>query len=200
MAKHYSVNQNSEEWEALKLAKFSASCFHEAMAERSTATYKNLIKRIAYEKLTGEHPEFFKSDYMDRGHIEEPDAREKYEILTFSTIKDGGFFELNEWVGASPDGVIDGVNGGIEIKSPAYSTMMDYLKHKKLPSVYKWQVYGQMWVCGFDFVDFVAYHPKLPFLIVRVDRDELIIKELADRVNSAIVEVKDWVKLIKSIK
>jgi|GEM_PF-6228491 len=78
--------------------------------------------------------------------------------------------------------------------------MMDYLKSRKLPSTYKWQVYGQMWVCGFDFIDFVAYHPKLPFLITRIDRDEKIIKELSDQVDKAIVEAKAWVKLIKSIK
>ena len=197
---HHLIDQNSEEWDTLRLGKFTASSFKDVFAATSTSTYQNRIKQVAYEKLTGEHPEFFVSDYMDRGHELEPFAREQYETTTFSIIKDGGFFELNEWVGASPDGIIDGMNAGIEIKSPAYSTMMDYLKSRKLPSTYKWQVYGQMWVCGFDFIDFVAYHPKLPFLITRIDRDEKIIKELSDQVDKAIVEAKAWVKLIKSIK
>lgn len=198
--KHHLIDQNSEEWDTLRLGKFTASSFKDVFAAPSTSTYQNLIKRIAYEKLTGEHPEFFVSEYMDRGHTIEPEAREKYETMTFSTIKDGGFFELNEWIGASPDGIIDGVNAGIEIKSPAYSTMMDYLKYRKLPSVYKWQVYGQMWVCGFDFVDFIAYHPKLPFFSIRIDRDEEIIGQLAKQVDVAVREAKDWIKLIKSIK
>lgn len=186
---HHKVEQNTDEWMDLRKGKFTASSFKDLFATKTSAAYKNAIYRVVFERLTGEQPESFSNDYMKRGHELEPFAIKSYEMETFNEVDKPGFFELNEWIGASPDGLI-GTDGLIEIKSPAYGTMIDYMLSKKLPSIYKWQVYGQMYVTGRQWTDFVSFHPSLDLVIIRVDRDESIINELAEKLNESIEEVK----------
>jgi hypothetical protein len=194
----HNVEQNTPEWDALRLGKFTASSFKDLFAAKTTATYNNLIKRVAFERLTGESPENFTNDYMQRGHELEPFARIAYEEYTFTAVTNGGFFELDEWTGCSPDGVTG--NGIIEIKCPSYATMIDYLCDPKLPSIYVQQVQGQLWITGALWCDFVAYHPKLPFICIRIERDEKMIKAIADKVAEAVKEAKEIIEKVKSFK
>lgn len=193
------VEQNTPEWDALRLGKFTASGFRDLFAGKSTATYKKAIKKVAYERLTGETPESFHSEYMERGHELEPEAIDKYTISRFPPIEvqSGAFYELNEWVGCSPDGVVD--DGLIEIKCPSYGVMMDYLVEQTLPKEYFYQVHGQMWVTGALWCDFVAYHPKLPFFVLRVYRDEEAINLIEKEVNMAIKKAKDLILKLKKL-
>lgn len=194
--KEHKVEQNTDEWLDLRRGKFTASTFKELFMAKSTAGYKNAIKKVVYEKLTGESPEFFQTEYMKRGHELEPVARSVYENETFNVVEDAGFFELSEWIGASPDGLV-GTDGIIEIKCPAYSTMIDYLIYKNLPNQYKWQVYGQLWVTGRKWCDFMAFHPKLKPVIIRIERDEVIITELIVAVNNAIKDTENIINKLK---
>ena len=192
----HDVEQNTDEWMGLRLGKFTASSFKDLFAAKTTATYQKAIKKVAYERLTGESPESFKSAYMDRGHEMEPLAKEAYEMETFNDVQEPGFFELNEWVGASPDGLI-GEDGLWENKAPAYNTMIDYLIKGTVPSIYIKQIQGQMWVADRKWCDFMCYHPKLKSLIIRVERDETIISELKAKIEESIIEVKNIINKIK---
>jgi putative phage-type endonuclease len=194
--KHHKVEQNTDEWMQLRSGKFTASAFKDLFMKETTATYRNAIYKAVFEKVTGEAPESFSNEYMQRGHELEPFARKQYEVESFNTVEDAGFFELNEWVGASPDGLI-GSDGIVEIKCPAYSTMIQYLIDQKLPNQYKWQVYGQLWVTGRKWCDFMAYHPKLKPVIIRIKRDEIIIGELITKVESCIDHAKRVINIIK---
>jgi putative phage-type endonuclease len=196
--KYFDINQNSEEWMALRLGKFTASSFGDLFATKTTAQYRKAIRKVAFERLTGESPESFKSEYMDRGHELEPFAREAYENYSFNTIQNGGFFEYNEWIGASPDGLVDD-DGQIEIKCPAYNTFIDYIISKKLPTEYVYQVQGQLMVTGRQWCDFVAFHPKLPLVIVRVLPDPVIIKSIETALDVAIKEVESIITNIKNV-
>ena len=194
--KFYDVDQNSDEWLALRLGKFTASTFGDLFMAKSTAGYKKAIRKIVYERLTGESPESFKNDWMDRGHELEPLAREAYELMNFSKVQNGGFFEYNDWIGASPDGLVDD-DGQIEIKSPAYNTLIDYILSGKLPNEYLYQVQGQLLVTGRKWCDFIAYHPKLPLVVVRVEPDKEIIKSIKAELKTAIETAKDMIETIK---
>jgi putative phage-type endonuclease len=194
----HDIQQNTEEWEALRLGKFTASTFADLFATKSTAKYRNAIRKVVFERLTGESPESFKSDWMDRGHELEPFAREAYENYSFDTIQNGGFFEMNEWTGASPDGLI-GEDGQIEIKCPAYSTFIDYLINQKLPSEYLYQVQGQLFVTGRKWCDFVAYHPKLPLVVVRVLPDPEVIASIEVALLNAIRESEVMIECINQL-
>lgn len=197
--KIHQVEQNTEEWFALKLGKFSASRFSDLFSAPSTAAYKKAIYRPAFEKKTGQSPDEYKNEWMERGHEYEPAAAMEYELRTGNEVEKVGFVELNEWVGCSPDRFV-GKKGLLEIKCPAYNTHIDYLLSGKLPTVYKWQVYGQLWVTGREWCDFMSYYPGLVPLIVRVERDEEIIKELADKVNESIEKAKEVYKKLNAFK
>ena len=195
----HDVKQNSEEWDALRRGKFTASSFSDLFMAKSTAGYKKAIRKVVYERLTGESPESFKSDYMERGHEVESLAREQYEINSFNAVTDGGFFELDEWTGCSPDGLI-GDDGLLEIKSPAYNTFIDYLLSGKVPTEYTYQLQGQMYVTGRSWVDFVAYHPALPIIIIRVLPDPVIIEQIKTALAVAIAEAQTMITKIKALQ
>jgi putative phage-type endonuclease len=194
----HDVSQNSEEWDELRRGKFTASSFSDLFMTKTTAGYKKAIRKVVYERLTGESPESFKSDYMERGHETEPMAREAYELNTFNEVINGGFFEYNEWIGASPDGLI-GDDGLLEIKCPAYNTFIDYLISGQVPSEYFYQLQGQLFVTGRKWVDFVGYHPALPILIVRVYPDKKAQEEINAALLNAITEATNIINKIKSL-
>jgi putative phage-type endonuclease len=195
-AKHYKVSQNSEEWLELRKGKFTASTFKNLFLSKTTAGYNNEIYRVVYERLTGESPESFSNEYMDRGHELEPFARSAYEMESFNTILDGGFFELNTYVGCSPDGLVD-KDGQVEIKCPKYSTHIKYLLDKKLPSEYLYQVHGQLYVTGREWSDFIAYHPQLKPLVIRIYPDKKIIEEIETELKIAINKVEEIIHKLK---
>lgn len=174
----HEVEQGSEWWFMLRLGRITASNFKDMFSKPNTISFQKLINNCVFEKLTNEIPESFKSEWMQRGNDLEPLAFERYQqIKEFEDVKKGPFYSKGEFFGASPDGVV-GDKGGLEIKCPSPHVFIDYLLSNKLPSVYKWQVHGQMNVCGFDWVDFFPFHPDLKSNPIRVYRDEKIDSEL----------------------
>ena len=191
----HDVQQNTEDWMALRRGKFTCSIFDDLFMAKSTAGYRNAIYQVVFERLTGETPENFSSNWMERGHELEAEGLGKYELLTFNKVSNGGFVELNEWVGGSPDGFID--KNLVEIKCPKYSTMIDYLISKQLPKIYEKQVQGQLYVTGAKWCDFMCYHQKLRPLIIRVERDEYIIAEIKMKLKEAVDKAKLIINQLK---
>jgi hypothetical protein len=194
----YDVIQNSEEWDALRLGKFTASEFGNLFMGKETKGYQDSIIKVAYEKVTGYSEEKFSSKFMQRGHDQETLAREAYELLTFETLENGGFYEYDEFTGASPDAKIQGKNGGSELKRPSFRIYNEYLLSQKLPSIYYWQIHGQMLCTGWDFVDFMPFsHPNLKQVLIRVERDEKVLSLLKEQLLISIEEVKKLIEIIK---
>jgi hypothetical protein len=194
----YKVDQNSEEWMSLRNGKFTASTFADLFAKPDTKTFQNAIIKVAYEKVTGECEESYNNKWMQRGHEKEPFARENYELQTFNSIEDAGFFEYDEFTGASPDGKIIGQNGGVEFKCPSFQVYHEYLDSKKIPKSYFWQIHGQLLCTGWDFIDYMPYSsPKLKQILIRIDRDEKVLDELKSKLNECIEQVKIIIERIK---
>lgn len=196
MRKYFDIEQNTDEWINLRMGKFTASMFSDLMGSKNTLTYQKAINKVVFEILTNEVPENFTSGYMERGHELEPLAKELYSMMTFNDVSNGGFFSYGNYIGASPDGLIDD-DGLLEIKSPSFNTMINYLLRKSLPIEYKYQVQGQLFVTNRKWCDFMAYHPKLKPLIIRVERDEDIITDIQTRLNEAIETVINRIKLLQ---
>lgn len=192
----HDVEQNSEEWYALRCGKFTASSFSELLSAKSTLGYKKLINHVVFERLTGEKPESYHSTFMDRGHEIEPIAAEHYEMQTFLETKPGGFFEYDDYTGCSPDRIV-GEDGLLEIKSPIPNTMIEYLKTGKLPSIYVDQVQGQLMITGRKWCDFIAFHPLLKPLIIRVYPDPVKIAAIKLELGIAIKTVNEIIEKIK---
>jgi putative phage-type endonuclease len=163
----HDIEQNSDKWYKLRCGKITASQFKDCFSGESTQTFKNLIYSKRAELHTGDVEEGYYNEWMQRGHDLEPDARERYELENLVIVSNGGFWEFNKYVGASPDGLV-GDDGLIEIKCPKASTMEQYIDEGRLPSTYKWQVYGQMLCTGRQWVDFVAYHPDYDLFQIRI--------------------------------
>ena len=196
MRKYFDIEQNTDEWMNLRMGKFTASMFSDLMGSKNTLTYQKAINKVVFEILTNEVPENFTSGYMERGHELEPLAKELYSMMTFNDVSNGGFFSYGNYIGASPDGLIDD-DGILEVKSPSFNTMINYLLKKELPNEYKYQVHGQLFVTGRAWCDFMAYHPKLKPLIIRISRDEKIINEIHSELKEAIDLVVNRIKLIR---
>ena len=166
----HNVTQGTPEWHAARLGKFTASKFGDLMMAKTTAGYEKAILRVVYERLTGEAPDDFKSAYMERGNELEADGLELYSDRIFQTVDRVGFVERDEWSGCSPDGLV-GSEGMVQVKCPAFHTMVKYLLKKEVPGDYYWQIQGEMLITGRSWSDFMAYHPKLEPVIVRMFAD-----------------------------
>lgn len=193
---YHNVEQNSQEWFDLKRGKFTASMFADLFMKDTTKGYWDALYKVAYERISGETPETYSNQAMQRGLKLEPIAKEWYELETFNKVNNGGFFELSDWIGCSPDGLVED-DGIIEIKCPLYNTQIGYLLDKQLPKIYEWQVCGQLYITDRMWCDFVSYHPKMPGLVVRVIRDKKKESELIQKLNEATDIVE---KLIRKLK
>lgn len=116
---------------------------------------------IAVARLTGKSPTIgYSNDHMERGHQQEPVARQLYEDKYFCNVLNGGFFE-NGKTGCSPDGLI-GDNGVIEIKSVIPHVHHKRFKSKSYDMTYRWQLAFNLRETGRDWIDFVSYCADFP--------------------------------------
>lgn len=200
MIKHL-VEQRSEAWHALRLGRVTGTAFKELMSGKATAGYNNLIADIAAEMITetSEDEENYVSSDMQRGIDLEPIAAKYYETYFDTELESVGFItpdednKYHEWVGVSPDRLtLD--SGLVEIKCPKRSTHLYYIKSGKLPSTYKWQVYGQLFVTGLNYCDFFSYCEGLKPFIIRVYPDEKIFAEIEKELDLLIIEVNKLIK------
>lgn len=171
----HDVTQNTDEWQALRCGKATASNFGCFMANEGKAfgdPAKRYALQIALEILTGKKAEIsFTNEHTERGHEQEPVARMLYQDETFTDVTNGGFFDRGDY-GDSPDGLC-GTDGVIEIKSviaPAhYATML----RGAIDPAYKWQIIGHLDCTGRDWVDFVSYcsdfNPEKQLIVYRTN-------------------------------
>jgi len=188
--------QGSDEWIYARLGIPSASMYGKIITTQGkwSTQADTYINQLVAEKLTGEQTPFYQNEHMARGTELEPDARKMYEFIKDVEVQEVGFC-LHDTLeaGASPDGLI-GEDGGLEIKCPAPATHVEYLRGGKLPSKYKQQVMGCLWITGREWWDFMSYHPSMKPLIVRVERDEDYIAELEACVSKAVELIEENVE------
>lgn len=158
------VKQNTDEWDALRLGKVTASNFSLIMANQDKdfgEPAKRYALQIALEKITGKKSEHsFKNEHMERGAEQEPVAKLLYENQFFCQVTNGGFFHC-ETYGDSPDGLVD-TDGVIEIKSVIAPTHYANICRKSFDPAYKWQLIGHLDCTGRDWVDFISYCSDFP--------------------------------------
>jgi len=204
----FDIDQNTDEWIAEKVGKFSASSGSDLLMDKKTKGYSNLIRKITEERITGKPCEnkWSGNSFTERGHELEPIANESFQMETFEDIKSVGVVDHNDWCLCSPDGLIND-DGLIQIKCPIFSTQWDYLdeiekaKEKKYewkpPTNYYKQMQFELFVTQRDYNYFYSWHPNLKSICVKVLRDEEMIKEIELRLKEAISEVKQNINKLK---
>ncbi len=197
----HQIEQNTDAWFQLRMGKITSSYFATIMANYGKAFGKPALQyamRVAIESKTNRSIETFKNEWMERGLEMEQEAREAYEMLTFTDILPGGFCESGMF-GSSSDGLVD--KGMIEIKCPKYSTHFDSLIKGGYDSSYQWQIRGQMWLYDKEWCDFVSYCPDLPhnkqLYIFRVERDRGEEAKLIGRLNEFAKQVNTYINILE---
>ncbi len=197
----YDIEQNTDEWEAVRIGKFTASICSDLLMKKENKGYSNLIARVVEERITGKKSESsnFKGNYAtNRGHELEPIARVDYEFRTLKVVKTIGVIELDDWTLCSPDGLI-GDDLHHQIKCPLFNTQLEYLKKNKVPTNYYNQVQFELYVSGRSGCVFTCYHPNLPPLDILINRDEDVLQRIDTRLKEAKEEVTKEIELIKNL-
>lgn len=202
------MEQRSPEWLQVRWGKITASRMADVIAKTKSgyaASRKNYLAELVIERLTPPPTEDdgYKNQAMQFGIDNEPVARLAYELETGYTVEEAFFEQLDDDIGASPDGYVTD-DGLIEIKCPNTATHIDTLRSRKVPNQYFVQIQGQLLCTGRDWCDFVSFDPRLPenaqLFIKRVKRDEAYIKDLLKELNKFITELEKEVDYIKSYK
>ena len=192
--------QGSEEWLAARLGKPSASMFSKLITAtgKPSSSADGYINQLIAERLTGQSEPFYVNEWMARGTELEPEAREAYEFISGNEVIETGFIlDASFEFGCSPDGLIAD-QGGLEIKVPAPQTMVSYLRDNQAGVKKYWQqIQGCMWISQREWWDFFAYHPEMPHVLVRVERDEDYIAKLAEEVTKAVEVILNQLEKLK---
>lgn len=198
----HNIEQHSEAWHYLRCGRVTGTRFKSLMAGETTATYKDLITQLACEIITGQQEDAYVSADMERGTMLEPVAREAYEMEFGQEVKQIGFItpddsEFADWVGISPDGMLQ--DGGLlEIKCPKYKTHLEYIEADKLPSEYRYQVQGQLFVTEAPYCDFMSYAVNMKPFIIRVYPDTELFSQFEIRLRKLIEEVQTKLKIYQN--
>lgn len=171
--------QGSQEWIEARLGIPTASCFDKVITPTGKASSQSeaYMHTLLAEWLTGEQASFVSNQWIERGNELEPAARTAYEFCQDQTVRQVGLVYRDDrrLIAASPDGLCDATNSGLEIKCPAPSTHVANLLSGFMPQKYMPQVQGCIWICEAEYWDFMSYHESMEPLIVRINRDEKFI-------------------------
>ena len=192
----HNIEQQSEAWHQIRCGKVTGTRFKALVAGESTATYKDLVTNIACEIITGKAEETYSNAIMEHGLEMEPIARTEYERLFDTEVKTAGFISPDEdhkyhdWIGISPDGLIPD-EGILEIKCPLMRTHLEYIETNRLPSEYRYQVQGQLFVTGLKYCHFMSFVEGMKPFIIPVYPDLELFKEFENRLDVLIIHVQN---------
>lgn len=196
----FNCQQGTDEWFACRKGIPTASNFATVMAKGKggapSKTRADYMARLAREVITGQpQTPTFSNEHTERGHAHEDRAREVYCFTTGMVVRRVGFIR-NGNVGCSPDSLV-GESGGLEIKCPTEDIQKKRIAVQKLPSEYKAQVQGCMYVAGRDWWDFESYFDGLKAVIIRVERDDTYIRKLAEALAAFNDDLADLVEKMR---
>ncbi len=192
----HNFQQRSEAWYSAKCGLVTSTRFMSLCAKEITDSYKDLVTNLACELLTEKMEETYSNALMEYGIETEPLAIQEYESQMEVKVQEVGFITPDEdnkyfaWIGDSPDGLLP-EDGVLEIKCPLARTHMKYIETNKLPSEYRHQVQGHLFVTGSKYCDFVSYVPGLKLFVFRVIPDIELHKEFEMRLDKLIIDVQN---------
>lgn len=178
--------QGQPEWFAARLGKPTASNFDKIVTSQGKKSTQATVymHTLLAELITGNTGDSQPTEWMQRGIELEAEAAAWYAFDQSVEPREVGFVDAGRY-GCSPDRLV-GDKGLLEIKCPKPSTHVGYLLGGNLPTTYKAQVQGQIWVCEREWCDFLSYAPDMPPLLIRVERDDTFIKALEQHVTEFI--------------
>lgn len=169
--------QGTPDWLAARLGKPTASEFHQiitAVRGDLSKSARKYAHQLVAETLLGRPLEKPTGTpwAMARGTELEPLARAQYARDEKVEVRQVGFVTTDDGrVGASPDGLIVGKRGGLEIKCLLDASHVGIWTDGPGDD-FKQQVQGNLAINELDYWDLYAWHPVLTPLKIRTYRDE----------------------------
>lgn len=224
MQVYENLSQGSQEWHSMRRGKVTGTKLESVMGTNLARV--QLISELIAEYASEQTKEFKVTAEMERGTEQEPVAVEAFEKKTgFKVNRDIAFMVSDEfdWLGFSPDGVINDGEEMIEIKNPDTKTLMFYKIANIIPKEetgipaskqtwcgvpldYKYQV-----LCGFTVnekckrIHFVVYDdrildPEQKLYTVIVERKTKEVKEELAKIKEELIRFRaDWLKWQEAI-
>jgi len=183
--KIYPCDQGGSDWLQARVGKVTASeadnLLTPLFALKDGETPKTYMARKLAETVLGRPLEGFTSFETEQGEILEMEARAWFAFAHDQyKVRQVGFIEHADGrCGCSPDALLDD-DGGLELKCPQPTNHVKYLLDGVLPKEYRVQVFFSMFVTGRPYWIFCSYRRKFRPFVLRVERDEEIMKKIGD--------------------
>lgn len=209
------ADQGSAEWFTLRMGIPTASEFHriiqpggEPRFKKNGEPYKTsagelsegrwaYAYELAIERLLKESKMTIDGlQWVERGKMLEADAVELYEAIYGPTAKCGFLMPDTKIWGCSPDRLLCDDVGGLEIKCPSGPKHLAYFIDGPGTN-YKCQVQGSLLISGFDHWDFLSYHPQLPEVLIRFERDQPFIDKMEAGLRQFLTEIDEVCAKVK---
>jgi hypothetical protein len=175
--------QGSPEWLAARLGIPTASEFHRIVTasrgdlSKSASKYAHALVAETLLNRALEKPQGTPWA-MARGSAYEPLALAQYASDTGVELRRVGFITTDDGrVGASPDALIVGTQGAVEVKCLIDENHVGMWADGPGDD-YRAQVNGQMAVTELAWVDLYVWHPELPAITIRTYREEPYITKM----------------------
>lgn len=192
------LEQGSDEWLAARCGLVTASnvgrLVTPTLKVANNDTSRDFTLSLAAERLTGcVEPVFVNAD-MQRGHDEEPLARNLYAKHYGVTVAEVGFMTEDKWgftIGFSPDGLV-GNDGLFETKSRRQKKQVRTIVSGQVPAENYLQLQCGLLVSGRKWIDYGSYSNGMHFWTKRVHPDpaafEAILAAVA-QLEAAVAEI-----------
>ena len=199
MTQYFNVEQNKEEWLKMRLGIPTASKLHEIVTATGaqSKSRKTYMYKLAGEIITGELSTTYKNKHMERGHEQEPEAIDIYQMQTGLPVYRVGFIKY--WYGifgGSPD-IITGQYSGAEIKTTLPHIQAERLDKGWTAAEHHRQVHGYMLLTGAKHWDVVSYCPGMRIVVKRFYRDRKFMRVLHNEIVKFSKELGALVVAIK---
>lgn len=210
----YSMEQGSEEWLQARCGVPTASTISAMLTPTGkiadNQTSRSMIAELAAERLTGRPSEPIWSRDIERGHLDEPIARDIYAEHTGVEVEEVGFMvtgyiprgesytDVANDLGYSPDGLV-GEYGLIEIKSRKPKLHLQYVLTGQIPFAHMVQMQTGMLVSGRVWCDYISYCGGLPMHIQRVYVDDQMTERILEAASHLEREVEQTMVKFKEL-
>lgn len=178
---HTEYEQGSEQWYRAHMGRPTVGGYERIIQPKKMGLSSQHIQyrnKLLEQWALAAMPMDVHTAYMARGTDLEHEARCWYAWEHDCDVEQVGFVERADGLtGGSPDGLV-GDDGIIEIKCFGAANHLGYLYEPE--DDYPIQCQGLMMLTGRKWVDRVTYHPQLPSVVRRIERNDEYIEALAD--------------------
>ena len=195
------IEQGSEAWFQLRAGSVGASSLDKiltSVGKRSTQR-KKYMYQLAGEKITGQKAETYINAAMEEGIRREAESRELFELIHDVEVEQVALIVPDNESGwhVSPDGILKNQEVGFEVKNPNMATHVEYLLKGVLPTKYRLQVQMSMYVSEFKHWYFMSHFAGLKPLIIKVPKDEELIKIIEKELKLFVSELNEIIQQIQ---